>query len=96
MNGYKSAPRVAAERVAPLFALNGWTWGGFGNTPEHVPDVDEIEQEFDRLTEWMYEIKSSEVATGRLRVKRGDREQGTGDQYLLDLVEVNSYSGEPM
>lgn len=93
--GFKSPARVAAELAAPLFALHGWTWGGWGK--EHVPTVDDIEQEYDRLTEWLHESPTTrEIATGRLRVIRGDDDNCTGDQYLLDLVEVNPYNGEAM
>lgn len=92
----KSAARVAAEMVAPLFALNGWTWAGRGRGDEFVPTTDDIEAEFLSLEKMAQDMNSSEVAAGRLRWRRGDADNCCGDQYLLDLVEVNPYSGEPM
>lgn len=92
----KSAARIAAELVHPLFAYHGWTWGVYGSRDAFVPSVEDIEEEYERLSEYLNENNSRSVATGRLRVIRGDREQGLGEQYLLDVVEINVYSGEAM
>lgn len=90
----QTAANMAARRAAVLFKHFGWKWSRAGG--DIIPSAAEIEEEYERLLDYVHECGSTRVETGRLIVEKADRDNGHGDRFLLDLAESNPYNGEAM
>jgi hypothetical protein len=74
----------AARWVAPVFAINGWTWFS-SPTP---PDADTIADKLRQMTRSLYRDDCERVSTGRLVVERVEMDDSCSLNFYLELGEV--------
>ena len=70
-----------AREAAPIFKLQGWTWGGSPAGPGRTPDALEIARTLDSLSETLRQ-GSEYVRSGRFRLIRDEDETGSVEYYV--------------